>query len=551
MTLVLRIENAQGTLANGEPSEFRIERHRLMIGRDDGGRADWRLPDPQRTVSAEHGLVEYRDGTYFLQDVSRNGLFVNGDYQRLAPREHLLVRGDRIIVGPYDIVVVEGPEPSVQSGYGNGQQGAAGGGQAWGGWSTPIANPHEIAPAADLKSFGREPPKPVFQSGGAMLGSFTAPPAPDGGDVWGKLFGAETGAGGPPWGAPIEPVVAAPSAVPSWGVPTVPMPTSDVAPAAPSAPAWAVPTPSAPDTTNAGWGATEEQAKSTPSTPAWMVPTIPSEAIDRATLAAAPQPNDFVGSPDFDARDDHETQSDAQIIAAAVELGGDEPTESENSEPIEPTTPHLAFVEPPKDRAREVVNAPEVSSSEALSAFLQGAGLSADAFGNLPPEAALAAAGARYRALVEGLVRMMEARARAKHELGVRSTVYAKNPLKFLQGVQAAQALIKPIGVGYLEGGAAVQEAFTDLQAHQIAMMLGMREAVRATVARFGPDAIEKRAGSKGLLGSILPGQRKAQLYEAYEKEWEALAGTSDEAFLDVFAKAFRKAYDEVSSTGA
>jgi type VI secretion system protein len=547
VTLVLRIENAQGTLANGEPSEFRIERHRLMIGRDDGGRADWRLPDPQRTVSAEHGLVEYRDGTYFLQDVSRNGLFVNGDYQRLAPREHLLVRGDRIIVGPYDIVVVEGPEPTAQAGFGSAQQGASGGGQAWGGWSTPIANPHEIAPAADLKSFGREPPKPVFQSGGAMLGSFAAPPAPAGGDVWGKLFGAETGAGGPPWGAPVEPAAAETSAVPSWGVPTTPEPTKDVAPPVGSpAPAWGA----APSPSTAAWGAPITTPQPSQTAPAWMVPTEPAvEASSTPAVNLLPSET-AIGLPDFNAADDPDGENGSQEQVAEPEVSSSALESSDASQRVQQNTPPFGLVEQPKDIVPETASSPSASPSEALSAFLQGAGLAADAFGNLPPEAALAAAGARYRALVEGLVRMMEARARAKHELGVRSTVYAKNPLKFLQGPQAAQALVKPIGVGYLEGGAAVQEAFTDLQAHQIAMMLGMREAVRATVARFGPEAIEKRAGAKGLLGSILPGQRKAQLYEAYEKEWEALAGTSDEAFLDVFAKAFRKAYDEVSGTG-
>jgi type VI secretion system protein len=38
---------------------------------------DWVLPDPLRYVSAHHARVSFRQGAYFLEDVSTNGVYIN------------------------------------------------------------------------------------------------------------------------------------------------------------------------------------------------------------------------------------------------------------------------------------------------------------------------------------------------------------------------------------------------------------------------------------------------------------------------------------------
>jgi predicted component of type VI protein secretion system len=50
------------------------------------------------------------------------------------------------------------------------------------------------------------------------------------------------------------------------------------------------------------------------------------------------------------------------------------------------------------------------------------------------------------------------------------------------------------------------------------------------------------------VLAKILPGARNAALWDAYEKEFEGVARGSDEAFMDVFAKAFKAAYDQAAA---
>ena len=91
----------------------------------------------------------------------------------------------------------------------------------------------------------------------------------------------------------------------------------------------------------------------------------------------------------------------------------------------------------------------------------------------------------------------------------------------------------------------AIEDAFRDLQAHQIATLKAMQGALRATLDRFSPSAIRSRADQRGLLQKILPGARDAALWQAYEREFGGVAQGSDEAFMDIFAKEFRKAYEE------
>ena len=51
----------------------------------------------------------------------------------------------------------------------------------------------------------------------------------------------------------------------------------------------------------------------------------------------------------------------------------------------------------------------------------------------------------------------------------------------------------------------AVEDAFYDLQSHQMATLKAMQGALRATLDRFSPESIRNRAETQGFLASILP----------------------------------------------
>lgn len=159
--------------------------------------------------------------------------------------------------------------------------------------------------------------------------------------------------------------------------------------------------------------------------------------------------------------------------------------------------------------------------------------------------------GRLLRRLVGGLFVMLESRARAKSDLGAESTSYqfaGNNPLKFVRSPEEALArLLNPPERGFMDGEQAIEDAFKDLQAHQLATLTAMQGALRATLDRFSPAAIRARAEKRGFLSQILPAARDAALWHAYEREFSGVARGSDEAFMDVFAKEFRTAYERAS----
>ena len=214
-----------------------------------------------------------------------------------------------------------------------------------------------------------------------------------------------------------------------------------------------------------------------------------------------------------------------------------------------PAAPAAAFGADPFGST--VTAAPPAGADQAWNAFLSAAGLTPDQL-KLPPQQAAAAAGSILRRMVAGMVAMLEARARARSEIGATATVIelnGNNPLKFLRQPDAALSrLINPAERGFMDGGAAVEASFRDVQAHQLATVAAMQNALRATLARFSPDAIRQRAEKRGLLAKILPAARDAALWQAYQKEFEGVVQGSDEAFMDVFAKAFRDAYSRALS---
>jgi pSer/pThr/pTyr-binding forkhead associated (FHA) protein len=100
-TLRLSIENVD-RLPDGGPLRVEVKGRGLDLGRD--AHLDWTLPDPSRAVSSKHCEIRFRDGGYWLHDISTNGTFVNGAQYRLdAP--YLLRGGDRLNIGPYVIAV--------------------------------------------------------------------------------------------------------------------------------------------------------------------------------------------------------------------------------------------------------------------------------------------------------------------------------------------------------------------------------------------------------------------------------------------------------------
>jgi type VI secretion system FHA domain protein len=89
------------------------EHHTVVFGVTGGtigrsGDNDWVLPDPLRYVSAHHARVSFRDGDFYLEDLSTNGVFVNErpePLSKLGSSGYRLKNGDVLRFGDYQVVV--------------------------------------------------------------------------------------------------------------------------------------------------------------------------------------------------------------------------------------------------------------------------------------------------------------------------------------------------------------------------------------------------------------------------------------------------------------
>jgi type VI secretion system protein ImpI len=151
MALTLTIEN-ETSLPDGGPLSVRVTGKRgIDMGRDT--HLDWTLPDPSRTISGKHCEVRYRDGAYWLYDVSTNGTFLYGEEGRLkAP--HRLRNGDRLLIGQYIIAVtVEGELAAAPA------DAAGASSQPSNFWSDLPGAPHAVS-ASELRT-PREEARPI------------------------------------------------------------------------------------------------------------------------------------------------------------------------------------------------------------------------------------------------------------------------------------------------------------------------------------------------------------------------------------------------------
>jgi type VI secretion system FHA domain protein len=177
-------------------------------------------------------------------------------------------------------------------------------------------------------------------------------------------------------------------------------------------------------------------------------------------------------------------------------------------------------------------------------ALQQGLGV---ATGPLGPEHARRI-GELLRAMTAGTLELLMARMVAKRELGAAATqlrTRENNPLKFSPDVDAALShLLGPAERGFLEPQKAVQEAFDDLRAHQLGVMAGMRAALEGVLKRFDPAVLEGRIEKRSALADLLPGSRKARLWELYQQLFSQLSEEAADEFHELFGKAFLRAYD-------
>lgn len=89
-------------MPNGMTS-IQLQNGAISLGRADGN--DVVLPDPDRTISSRHCIIEERGNDYVVMDISTNGTFLNYMPQPLGPTPSPLNHGDTVAVGGFEFRV--------------------------------------------------------------------------------------------------------------------------------------------------------------------------------------------------------------------------------------------------------------------------------------------------------------------------------------------------------------------------------------------------------------------------------------------------------------
>lgn len=82
-----------------------------LIGRSD--ECEWQLPDRSKQISRQHALVTYYDGSFFIEDISTNGVFHSLGKERLQKGvPHKIEHGDGFLIGDYTVMAKLMQNPS-------------------------------------------------------------------------------------------------------------------------------------------------------------------------------------------------------------------------------------------------------------------------------------------------------------------------------------------------------------------------------------------------------------------------------------------------------
>jgi type VI secretion system FHA domain protein len=187
-------------------------------------------------------------------------------------------------------------------------------------------------------------------------------------------------------------------------------------------------------------------------------------------------------------------------------------------------------------------------ASEDLAAFFAGLG-TGDPGQVKDPDALFHDAGALLRVLTAGLTATMMTRASFKSELRLGVTTIRRaenNPFKFsVSPEEALERLLLRPNPAYLPPLDAAREAFEDIQAHEMAMIAGLRAALRALLARFEPSALEARLEAASGLDKLLPMARKSRYWDQFTRTYGQVAADATEDFMQLFGEAFARAYED------
>ncbi|YCH21701.1 type VI secretion system-associated FHA domain protein TagH [Pseudomonas sp. D1-3] len=485
-------------LTPGQRAEVELDRGELKIGRSAGN--DWVLPDPERLVSSQHCVIQYRDGTYYITDTSTNGVILQNAGTRLRRgSSEPLADGEVLKIGEYEIrVQISGisvaPAAPPASGMADDPF------NSFEALLSRSAQPLEMPPVSP----GPAAPAPrrdsPFDTKPDLFDFLSPPPA-------------------------VAPSVS--DHVPAQQHDFRPPRPSQLAPAAvpDAAPAAVIP---------GDWDPFADLQAASKSQP------LPGPFAAPPQVDALQIPDPFAEPPKAQAPPIPDPFADLAPMPA-VEI----PPFAVQESPVQP----LPGVEPVTTPQPAPAAQGALGDDQLLEAFLRGAGLQHLRLDRAAAAAQMEAIGRSYRLMVEGLIDVLRARASLKGEFRMAQTMIQpvqNNPLKFAPNVdEALLMLLRHDNQAFMAPDQAVGESFDDLRAHQLALMAGVQAAIKYLLARFEPRELEGRLNKPSGLSALLPNGRRAHYWELFTELYATISQEAEDGFQELFGREFSRAYEE------
>lgn len=507
MPVVLKFQSTGSIPGDGAPISMRGPS--LTIGR--GAENDLALPDPDRTISKRHCVIEDHNGNVVVVDISTNGTFLNYGKLALGATPTPLNDGDILSFGPYELMVSIAQEDK----------------------DNAIADPLDDGPASHGQADRAPSSADLMDAPG------------DGGDFLDDLLDGRDGPVGPSGvdrSESDEDGLLPPVGDEYDGL----LPPLDPAEEEHGA-SGRFHSPSSQDHMNA------------PQVAAASRPLIPDDWEDDLLSPAgggdAPGASDPFARP---AADESGSGSGAARIPDdfglpdAPDQTSEETAASPTPPPAAPSVEAVPSTSPPapaQDRVQASAPAQATAQEEAAAqAFLKALGADTVA---VPPEdlpATMERLGRVLRIMIEGMREILMTRTSIKSEFRIEQTMISaggNNPLKFsISPEQAIEAMVRPSVSGYLEATEAAEQALSDIKAHEVAVITGMESALRGILGRLDPKVLEEKISVGGGFSSVLK-SRKARYWEIYETMYAEISDQAENDFHELFAREFARAYTE------
>ena len=468
------------------------------------------LTDPGKYISRAHSRVERREGGYYLIDIGSNPSVVN---ERLLGngRETALREGDQLVIGDYciDVSVLEAVTVDAdQTGVGNMQTLAVF-------VPPPVSRPAPLPPLEGTPPPRSEPgfSRPEVQTdalaaANILQGESVFDPAPELADLLGLNLLTDR-------------------------APRSHKPVFEAADTGPLLPAFRG--------TESDHVAPQLQAlpiTASPVAPGPGVSLIPVEYDALADLMSPVVPPDTLPA---------QREAVTMSVPTVDQTPAIDQVPAFQAPPLQPVAPEPARVET-VDVADAAHAASYASDVAVLRALLEGLGLP-DLRTSRSPEALARLVGEMLREATDGTMGVLMARALTKRESHIDMTMIgarSNNPLKFFPDpASALSQMLSTDAPAYLPGVQALNAAFDDLRAHELAVIAGMREALSEVVQRFEPSRIERRLAAPGALDKIMPSARKARLWDRLTELYSELVRDGDEDLQRIFGQKFSTAYQQ------